>query len=79
MEGYKYHEFMPKHLPRLSPEAGFCASVTIFLASLSYILLRSCQPKHKLQEPIAIPQSVPYIAHILGIIKHGLGYYKFIQ
>ena len=79
MDPNKYHEFLPTYLPGLSPTTSLWTLVALILAGVSFIFLRFCQPKHHPQEPVVIPQGIPYIGHVVGIIKHGLGYYQFIQ
>lgn len=79
MDTYKYDEFLPKYLLGLSPDASFWTMVALVLSGVSFILLRLSQPKHHPQEPVVIPQGIPYIGHVVGIVKHGLSYYQFIQ
>ena len=79
MDHSKYYEMLPKVLPGFPPGVSFWTVVALVITSGSYILLRVFQPKHHSQEPAVIPQGIPYIGHIVGIVKHGLGYYQVIQ
>ena len=79
MDPSKYNEMSPKILPGLPPGVSFWTVVALVIASGSCILLRIFQPRHHPQEPAVIPQGIPYIGHIVGIVKHGLGYYQVIQ
>ena len=36
-------------------------------------------PKHASNEPLLISSSVPYIGHILGLLKYGTRYYQRIR
>ena len=33
-------------------------------------------PKHHPKEPPVVPSSIPYIGHILGLLRHGSKYYQ---
>ncbi len=79
MDPGKYHRFMPQNLPGLSPDASSWTVVALVLAGVLCFFMRLRLPKHDPQEPVLIPQAIPYIGHVLGIIKHGFGYYKLIQ
>ena len=75
----KYHGSMPENLPGISPDASSWTMVALVLAGVSCFFMRLRLPKYDPQEPDLIPQAIPYIGHVLGIIKHGFGYYKIIQ
>ncbi len=79
MDPAKYHGFMPQNLPGISPDASSWTVVAVILAGVSYFFMRLRLHKHDPQEPALIPQAIPYIGHVLGIFKHGFGYYKVIQ
>ncbi len=75
----KYHGFMSQDLPGMSPDASSWTVVALVLVGLSCFFMRLRLPKHDPQEPVLIPQAIPYIGHVLGIFKRGFGYYKVIQ
>lgn len=44
-----------------------------------YILDYRFAPKHLQIEPPVIPQSIPYVGHIIGIFRFGTKYYEMIR
>ena len=78
MDSTEYYNTLPKVLPGLPPGVSFWTVVALVITTGLCILLRFLQPRHHSQEPAVIPQAIPYIGHIVGIVKHGLGYYQVI-
>lgn len=65
-------------------EAMF-SSPAIFLltaattAAFWYLLDYHYVPRHFLDEPPVVPSSIPYIGHIIGLLRHGSRYYEITR
>lgn len=79
---------LPNQLPSsyevfLPFTASFLLLVSILLVSgtlaFLHLISRSVGPSHHPKEPHLIPQRIPYIGHVLGLVKNGLGYYLGIR
>lgn len=79
MNSTQYHEILPRILSGIPPSTSLWISVTLVFVTGFVIFLRFLQPKHHSQEPAVIPQRIPYVEHLVGIIKHGLSYYQVVQ
>ena len=50
----------------------------LFLLS-SLAGLRFLEPSYDQLEPPRIPQNIPFLGHLLGLIRHGLRYYDQVR
>lgn len=46
---------------------------------LSFVGLSFLEPKYDQLEPPRIPQKIPFLGHLLGLIRHGLRYYDRVR
>ena len=44
-----------------------------------YILDHVYVPKHLSNEPPLLPSTIPYIGHIMGLLRHGSGYFEITR
>lgn len=55
-------------------------AMVLLLASLFALsAIRLLEPTYDPKEPPVLPQKIPYIGHILGLLQHGLNYYKKLR
>ncbi|EGD95163.1 hypothetical protein TESG_02655 [Trichophyton tonsurans CBS 112818] len=47
--------------------------------TLYHFLLRYLSPKYDPREPKLLPQSIPLVGHVIGMVRHGLGYYTTLR
>lgn len=55
------------------------ATTLLFLAAaigLWYVLDYLYAPRHSPGEPPVLSSSVPYVGHIIGLLRHGTRYYQ---
>ena len=45
-------------------------------ASFWYLLDYFDAPRHHPDEPLVVSPSIHYIGHIIGLLRHGIGYYE---
>lgn len=60
-------------------DGPFSAITILVLAAiigLWYILDYLYAPRHSSGEPPVLPSSVPYVGHIIGLLRHGTRYYQ---
>ena len=50
-------------------------AVAVFCVSLVYFL----HPKYDPREPPVLPHYIPYIGHILGLVRHGQRYFEILR
>ena len=51
----------------------------LFTIAAWYILDYFYAPKRLSNEPPLFPQSVPYVGHILGLLRYGTRYYEMMR
>ena len=64
-------EALPKH----TSTAIFLLLVVALLVAISPRLSK----KHDPREPPVIPQSIPYVGHLLGLLRHGEKYMQDLR
>lgn len=47
--------------------------------ALLFVLDRLITPQRFPNEPAVLPHSIPYIGHILGLLRHGSKYYQITR
>ena len=52
--------------------------VGLALAAVCY-LNYYYMPKHAMNEPPIVPSSIPYVGHIIGLLRHGSRYYQITR
>lgn len=45
------------------------------LGTLCHLLFGYLSPKYDPREPKLVTQSIPLVGHVIGMVRHGLGYY----
>lgn len=63
-------------------EYSFSSSAIVVLvacSSILYLVKRYLELEHDPKEPPLMPQKIPYIGHVLGLIQHGLRYYTKLK
>ena len=53
--------------------------LAVFFGAAWYTLDSFYAPTQYPNEPPLVPQSVPYIGHILGLLRHGTRYYEMTR
>lgn len=53
--------------------------LTVLIVVTWYILDYFYAPKLLINEPQLVPHSVPYIGHILGLLRNGTKYYEIMR
>lgn len=53
--------------------------LSIAVLATIYALDRRYVPKHEASEPPIVRSFIPYIGHILGLIRHGISYYQLLR
>ena len=53
--------------------------VTLLISLFAALIIYFLGPGYDPREPPVIPQSVPYIGHIIGLIRHGSGYFEHLS
>jgi hypothetical protein len=66
------------HIKNQSFLSSACLAVAGLTAVL-YLLGRYLSPQHGQQEPLLIPQRIPYIGHVVGLARKGVTYYLDIR
>lgn len=51
----------------------------MIIAVVVLFALSRLSPGHDSKEPPVLPQKVPFLGHILGLLQHGLKYYTIIR
>ena len=54
-------------------------ALTALMLLLSLIGLSSLEPRCDQLEPPVIPQKIPFLGHLLGLIRHGLRYFDHVR
>lgn len=52
--------------------------VAILFTACYFLLLRFLHLPHNPKEPPLIPQHIPFIGHLIGMLKSGSGYYRTV-
>jgi hypothetical protein len=60
-----------------SPALLFLTAATAI--AFWYLLDYYCTPQHLPDEPLVVSSSIPYIGHIIGLIRHGTRYYEITR
>ena len=51
----------------------------LIIASAVFFTLNRFSPRYDSREPPVLPQKVPFLGHILGLLQYGLKYYSIIR
>lgn len=51
----------------------------VILAVVALLALSRWGSRHDPKEPPVLPQKVPFLGHILGLLQHGLKYYTVLR
>ncbi len=49
--------------------------VFVFFVAVAYAVACSVEAKHDAREPPALPSKIPYIGHVIGMLRKKVRYY----
>ena len=53
--------------------------ILVAVCTLWFLLDYFYAPKHVPNEPPVVTQTIPYVGHIIGLLRHGLKYYEMTR
>lgn len=54
-------------------------AVSVIILVIAFIFLGLFGPRYDSREPIVLPQKIPFLGHLLGLLRYGLNYYTTIR
>ena len=52
---------------------------TLLFSIIAYSLFHFLGPNYDPREPPVVPQTIPFIGHIIGLIRYGHGYFESLS